>query len=100
MKKPSETDWARIDQMTDEEIDTSDIPPLDEAFEAGSCHYSCKIPLCRLFLIPSVLNLLLDLHAKCLLALEKRAGLGPWKKSLAFPSPGLSLRVDSLQGNR
>jgi len=28
------TDWARIDLMTDEEIDTSDIPPLDEAFFA------------------------------------------------------------------
>lgn len=32
LKKPSETDWARIDRMTDEEIDTSDSPPLDEAF--------------------------------------------------------------------
>jgi uncharacterized protein (DUF4415 family) len=28
----SETDWARIDAMTDEEIDTSDIPELDENF--------------------------------------------------------------------
>jgi uncharacterized protein (DUF4415 family) len=35
-KKPSETDWARIDQMTDEEIDTSDIPPLDDAFFASA----------------------------------------------------------------
>lgn len=34
LKKPSATDWARIDQMTDEEIDTSDIPPLDDAFFA------------------------------------------------------------------
>jgi hypothetical protein len=32
LKKPSETDWTRIDEMTDEEIDTSDIPPLDDAF--------------------------------------------------------------------
>src|SRR2546423_10767147 len=32
LKKPSETDWTRIDAMTDEEIDTSDIPPLDDAF--------------------------------------------------------------------
>ena len=31
-KRQSETDWARIDQMTDEDIDTSDIPPLDDAF--------------------------------------------------------------------
>ncbi|MGI9105715.1 MAG: BrnA antitoxin family protein [Pyrinomonadaceae bacterium] len=34
LKKPSETDWARIDSMTDEEIDTSDIPPLDAEFFA------------------------------------------------------------------
>jgi uncharacterized protein (DUF4415 family) len=32
LKKPSETDWARIDRMTDDEIDTSDIPPLDDEF--------------------------------------------------------------------
>jgi uncharacterized protein (DUF4415 family) len=32
MNKPSETDWARIDAMTDEEIDTSDIPPLTDEF--------------------------------------------------------------------
>lgn len=36
LKKPSETDWARIDQMTDDEIDTSDIPPLDDAFFAAA----------------------------------------------------------------
>ena len=33
-KKPilrkSETDWARIDAMTDEDIDYSDIPPITE----------------------------------------------------------------------
>ncbi len=32
MSRPSRTDWARIDAMTDEEIDTSDIPPLTEEF--------------------------------------------------------------------
>jgi uncharacterized protein (DUF4415 family) len=32
MNKHSETDWARIDAMTDEELDTSDIPPLTEDF--------------------------------------------------------------------
>lgn len=32
MNKPSETDWERIDAMTDDEIDTSDIPPLNEEF--------------------------------------------------------------------
>jgi len=32
LKKKSETDWARVDRMTDDEIDTSDIPPLNDAF--------------------------------------------------------------------
>lgn len=32
MKKPSRTDWDRVNAMTDEQIDTSDIPPLDETF--------------------------------------------------------------------
>jgi len=32
LQKKSETDWARIDRMTDEEIDTSDTPLLDDAF--------------------------------------------------------------------
>ncbi len=36
LKKPSETNWARVEEMTDEEIDTSDIPPLDEAFFANA----------------------------------------------------------------
>ncbi len=34
MNKPSETDWDRLDAMTDEEIDTSDIPPLTAEFFA------------------------------------------------------------------
>lgn len=34
LNRQSATDWARIDQMTDEEIDTSDIPPLTDAFFA------------------------------------------------------------------
>ncbi len=28
MSKPSETDWKRVNEMTDEGIDTSDIPTL------------------------------------------------------------------------
>lgn len=36
LKRPSETDWARVEAMTDEEIDTSDIPPLDDAFFANA----------------------------------------------------------------
>ena len=34
MNKRSETNWARIDIMTDEMIDTSDIPPLSDEFFA------------------------------------------------------------------
>lgn len=32
LKRPSETDWERIDALTDEEIDVSDIPPLAPEF--------------------------------------------------------------------
>jgi hypothetical protein len=34
MNNPSGTDWARIDAMTDDEIDTSDIPLMTEDFFA------------------------------------------------------------------
>lgn len=36
LKKPSETNWTRVDALSDEEINTSDIPPLDEAFFADA----------------------------------------------------------------
>ncbi|HYO99704.1 MAG TPA: BrnA antitoxin family protein [Pyrinomonadaceae bacterium] len=41
LKKPSETNWTRVDAITEEEIDTSDIPPLDEAFFA---HAKLRVP--------------------------------------------------------
>ena len=31
-KQDSRTNWAYVDALTDDMIDTSDIPPLDEAF--------------------------------------------------------------------
>ena len=34
MNKSSETNWARVDALTDDEIDTSDIPPLTESYFA------------------------------------------------------------------
>ena len=34
LSKPSETDWRRVSEMADEDIDTSDIPPLDDNFFA------------------------------------------------------------------
>ncbi|MEL7357270.1 MAG: hypothetical protein AAFN40_11970 [Cyanobacteria bacterium J06560_6] len=37
MSNTSRTDWSRIDAMTDEDIDTSDISPLtDEFFEKAT----------------------------------------------------------------
>ena len=32
MDKSSETNWERVDALTDEMIDTTDIPPLSEDF--------------------------------------------------------------------
>ena len=32
MSNTSKTDWSKIDAITDEDIDTSDIPPLPEEF--------------------------------------------------------------------
>lgn len=34
MNNTSKTDWDRIDAMNDEDIDTSDIPPLSDEFFA------------------------------------------------------------------
>ena len=36
LKNTSQTNWAKLEAMTDEEIDTSDIPPLDEKFFANA----------------------------------------------------------------
>ena len=32
MKNTSETNWTKLDALTESEIDTSDIPPLTEEF--------------------------------------------------------------------
>lgn len=34
MNRSSETDWDRVDALTDETIDVSDVPPLSDAFFA------------------------------------------------------------------
>jgi len=36
MNNTSKTDWARIDAMSDDEIDTSDIPPLTDECDRQS----------------------------------------------------------------
>jgi hypothetical protein len=35
-KNISLTDWEWVDALTDEDIDTGDIPPLDESFFANA----------------------------------------------------------------
>lgn len=35
-ENPSLTDWERVDALTDEDIDTADIPPLDDDFFANA----------------------------------------------------------------
>lgn len=37
--KPLESDWDRLDQMSDEDIDYSDIPPLNDDFFANASVY-------------------------------------------------------------
>ena len=36
LQTTSETDWHRVDHLTEDQIDTSDIAPLDEAFFADA----------------------------------------------------------------
>jgi uncharacterized protein (DUF4415 family) len=45
MNNTSRTDWARIDAMSDEDIDTSDIPPLSEEFFAKAQLRVPKLPV-------------------------------------------------------
>jgi uncharacterized protein (DUF4415 family) len=46
MSNISRTDWSRIDAMTDDDIDTSDIPPLsDEFFAKAKLRIPSPLPL-------------------------------------------------------
>lgn len=51
LKKPSETDWEKVEAMADEQIDTSDIPPLEEAFFANA---KLRLPKGKVPLVLSV----------------------------------------------
>jgi uncharacterized protein (DUF4415 family) len=55
LKHSSETNWERIDRLTDEEVDTSDIPPLDDAFFANA---ELRLPKGK---IPVVMSLDVDI---------------------------------------
>ncbi|WP_062263021.1 BrnA antitoxin family protein [Endozoicomonas arenosclerae] len=46
MKKTSGTDWQRLEAMSDDEIDTSDVPELDdEFFNEAELHIPVKKPI-------------------------------------------------------
>lgn len=45
MNNTSRTDWDRIDAMSDQDIDTSDIPPLSEEFFAKAQLRMPKLPV-------------------------------------------------------
>ena len=46
MKKTSGTDWERLNAMSDEDIDTSDIPELDDDFfQQAELHLPVKKPV-------------------------------------------------------
>ena len=51
LKNSSKTNWERIDQLTDQEIDTSDVPPLDDAFFAKA---ELRLPKGRVPVVISV----------------------------------------------
>jgi hypothetical protein len=46
MNNSSETNWAKLDAMTESEIDTSDIPPLTEEFFNKSRWWKPVAPEC------------------------------------------------------
>jgi len=48
MNSISRTDWSRVDALTDEDIDTSDIPPLTEEFFAKA---RWRIPVTQMTVI-------------------------------------------------
>lgn len=57
MDNTSKTDWDRVDAMTEEEIDTSDIPPLTDELFVNSRWWKPKNPLSVLVEVdPSTLS--------------------------------------------
>jgi uncharacterized protein (DUF4415 family) len=51
LNNQSGTNWAKLETMTDEEIDTSDIPPLDESFFANA---SLRMPKNKVSVIVNI----------------------------------------------
>ena len=56
-KKKSKTDWDKLEKMSDQDIDYSDIPPLDsEFFRKGKLRMPKSKPLISIRLDPDVLE--------------------------------------------
>ena len=45
MNNTSRTNWEKVDALTEEEIDTTDIPPLTEEFFSKSRWWKPVVPL-------------------------------------------------------
>jgi uncharacterized protein (DUF4415 family) len=58
MNKSSKTDWAKLETMTDEEIDTSEIPPLpDHFFDKAKLRIPTSAPVViQMHIEPEILN--------------------------------------------
>ena len=57
LKQNSQTDWAKLENMTDKDIDYSDIPPLDEKFfKEGELRLPKAKPLISIRIDPEVLS--------------------------------------------
>ena len=51
MNNTLETNWAKLDALSEEEIDTSDIPPLTEEFFNKLHWWKQVVPTTRLKLV-------------------------------------------------
>jgi uncharacterized protein (DUF4415 family) len=57
MQRLSQTDWARVDALTDDEIDLSEVPELDESFFANAVLRMPRSPIAvTLHVDPEVLT--------------------------------------------
>jgi len=61
LKKNSETNWERLKTISDEEIDTSDISPLDESFFTEA---SVRIPKGKVSVLLNVDEEIADWYKK------------------------------------
>lgn len=87
LKKKSKTDWDRIDRMSEAEIDTSDIPLLDDAFFARAVKVLPRVRIDRLDLI----------HARKFAAYILARGWSNKKANLAHDAFNIALIVSYVR---